>query len=142
MSVPVRNEQGAALVYAVLFLMLLTAIVAVLHRTTLFEILLSRNYQESKKALYAAESGVRVGLQRLEEEVAQGGPPQDPNPGFSAYAENAEGCRYRYRVVYLKRELSPDSSDIYDYYYRIEAEGQDRAHTITRATGVVRRLTY
>lgn len=160
------NERGAALAMALLFLMVLSILVAVLHRTTLFDMFLSRNYQESQKAFYAAEAGVRAALGEL-----GNGPPENmasppdyfymtqTTPGAATWktatSDSSSGeCSYRYYIEHLKdgppsyaggesaKQGTSPSAGSKVHYYRITAEGINSDGTVTRQVQVVTTAAY
>lgn len=161
-----RNDRGAVLVIAMVFLMVLSVLVALLHRTTLFELLFSRNYQESQKAFYAAESGLRTGMLWLEE---WGNPPENSlaivdswfspvpvtSPTWSPEYPDSNGqCTYRYSIEYLKnapaayaggesaKTGTSSSAGSKVHYYRITAEGISRDRLIRRRVQLVTTVAY
>ncbi|AJE02822.1 pilus assembly PilX family protein [Geobacter pickeringii] len=166
MKSPARNERGVALVMALIFLMVLSILVAILHRTTLFEMFLSRSYQESQKSFYAAEAGVRAALGEL-----GNGPPENmanPPPYFYltpttpdaatwsiATSDSSSGeCSYRYYIEHLKdgppSYAGGESAKLgfsaaagaKVHYYRITAEGINKDGTVTRQVQVVTTAAY
>ena len=165
MTPTLRNERGTALVIAMLFLMVLSILVVILHRTTIFEVLFSRNYQESQKAFYAAESGVRAGMQWLGN---QGNPPENilnSAPFFSPvpvasplwsqeFPDSSNQCTFRYYVEHLKNapassaggesaKLGTSSSaGSKVHYYRITAEGISRDRMVRRRVQLVTTAAY
>ena len=150
MNRPLRNEDGIALVTALLFLLVLSVLVTALHYTTILEHVSSRKYQNSQQAFYAAEKGIRRGMGWL---AAQGGPPEEgltADPWFStepldgatpiwADTEVADGCTNTYHIEYLKKEATTvtahgsskkgttTSSGALLHYYRITGMGSSRS---------------
>ena len=148
MSRPLRNENGIALVTALLFLLVLSVLVTALHYTTILEHVSSRKYQNSQQAFYAAEKGIRRGMGWL---AAQGGPPEDgltADPWFSPMpldgppiwdTEITEGSTNSYHIEYLKKEATTvtahgsskkgttTSSGALLHYYRITGRGSSRS---------------
>lgn len=159
MKPSVLNERGTALVVALVFLMVLSIMVGILHRTTLFEMFLSRSYQESQKSFYAAEAGVRAALS-----VLGNGPPENlatPPPYFgaakwsTATSDSSSGeCSYRYNIVHLKdgppsyaggesaKLGTSASAGGQVHYYQITAEGINKDGTVTRQVQVVTTAAY
>lgn len=148
MSRPLRNDNGIALVTALLFLLVLSVLVTALHYTTILEHVSSRKYQNSQQSFYAAEKGVRRGMGWL---AAQGGPPEEAltaDPWFFpepldgapiwADAETADGCTNTYYIEHLKKEASTvtghesskkgttTSTGSLLHYYRITGKGSSR----------------
>jgi len=149
-----KNETGSALIIAVGFLLILSVLIAVLHRSTLSEMIFSRNYQESQVAFYAAETGIRQGLSWL---GGLGVAPENslnmpawfsdsttsavPATSWSDSVNIGNGS-YRYYVQHLKDAASADaggeSAKIGNkniagskvHYYRITAEGRSPAGII------------
>ena len=149
MSRPLRNENGIALVTALMFLLVLSVLVTALHYTTILEHVSSRKYQNSQQAFYAAEKGIRRGMGWL---AAQGGPPEEgltADPWFSpkqlddspiwADTEIADGCTNTYHIEFLKKEATTvtghgsgkkgttTSSGALLHYYRITGRGSSRS---------------
>jgi type IV pilus assembly protein PilX len=165
MTTPLRSERGTALVIAMLFLMVLSILMAALHQTTLFEVLFSRNYQESQKAFYAAETGLRAGILWLGN---QGNPPENVlnvAPHFSPvpvtsplwsqeFTDSSNQCTYRYYVEHLKDTPSANSGGESAkvgtsssagnklHFYRITAEGISRDRIIRRRVQLVTTAAY
>lgn len=150
MSPPLRNENGIALITAILFLLVLSILVAALHYTTILEQVSSRKYQNSQQAFYAAERGIRRGMGWL---ASQGGPPElglTADPWFSpepldgaspiwSDTEEAGGCTNAYHIEYLKAEATTvaghgsgkkgttTSSGALLHYYRITGRGSSQS---------------
>ena len=152
-----KNETGSALIIALCFLLILSLLIVVLNRTTLYEMLTSRNYQESQVAFYAAETGVRQGISWLGNLAAA---PENslnmpawfsdsttstvPATSWSNSVSTGNGS-YRYYVQHLKDAASADpggesaktgttnTAGSKVHYYRITAEG-------TSPTGVIRQV--
>lgn len=148
MSNRLRNEEGIALVTALVFLLVLSVLVTALHYTTILEHVSSRKYQNSQQAFYAAEKGIRRGMGWL---AAQGGPPEDglaADPWFSptpldgppiwSDTEVADGCTNTYYIEHLKEEATTvtghesskkgttTSTGALLHYYRITGRGSSR----------------
>jgi type IV pilus assembly protein PilX len=147
MSIKANNEKGSALIIAILFLMVLSILVAVLFHSSIFEMFSSKSYQDSQMAFYSAEEGAKVamnwlnGLTVAPENSTTGipsyfsdGAVTDPN--WSSYVDSSTaGFRYRYYVEHLKDQVSPysggESAKIGNsttsgnivHYYRITSEG-------------------
>ncbi|MBT0651802.1 pilus assembly PilX family protein [Geomobilimonas luticola] len=160
-----RSEKGTALVIAMLFLMVLSILVGALHRTTISEMLFSRNYQESQKAFYAAETGLRAGMQWLSN---QGNPPENvlnvapyfsPVPVASPiwsqeFTDSINQCTYRYYLEHLKDAAAAyaggesakigtsSSAGSKVHFYRITAEGISRDRVIRRRVQLVTTTAY
>lgn len=169
---PIMNNRGAALALALVLMMVLSLMVAILYRTTLMDMLFSTHYQESQKAFYAAESGVKAGLAWL---ANQGSAPENqlaPQPWFSntttsrptpatvwsdyepVTAEGVESGRYRYYIQHLKNAPASyaggesaklgtsTSSGSLVHYYRITSEGENRTATVRKQIQVVTTAAY
>lgn len=167
MRSPALNERGVALVMALIFLAVLSILVALLHGTTLLEMFLSRNYQESQKAFYAAEAGVRAGLNWLDTQKVpenMSNPPAwfhttlttpDAATWKTATRDSSSGeCSYRYYIEHLKDGppsyaggesakvgISP-SAGAKVHYYRITSEGINQDGTVTRQVQIVTTVAY
>lgn len=157
MGARVLNERGAALVVAIMLLMVLTILMAVLNRTTLYEMVSSRTYQESQRAFYAADAGVRDALEWLQ----QDSPPESTSTApdwfydgtvarkdatWSAW-KTVEGLHFRYYVEHLKDAPNYNMSGTIgkdskgpksiQHYYRITAEGANSTYLVQRQVQVV-----
>lgn len=159
MMTPARNERGAALIVAIVFLMVLTILMAVLHRTTLYEMFSSRHYQESQHAFYAADTGVRRALAWFGRQSAvpmhSSATPWvydtagiDPDAATWSSAESCgEDGTCRYYVEFLKDAPNYDSSAKIGtrsgaargtlYYFRITSEGISRNGLVSKRVQVV-----
>lgn len=160
-----ENQKGSALIIAVGFLLILSLLIAILHQSTLSEMMFSRNYQESQVAFYAAETGVRQGLSWL------GGLAVAPENSLNMPAwfsdsttsavpatswsdsVNTGNGSYRYYVQHLKDAASADpggesaktgttnTAGSKVHYYRITAEGRSPGGVI-RQVQVVTTAKY
>lgn len=150
MSRQLDNENGIALITAILFLLVLSVLVAALHYTTILDHVSSRKYQNSQQAFYAAEKGIRRGMGWL---ASQGGPPEEAltaDPWFSpepldgdspiwADTEVADNCTNTYSIEHLKNEATTvtghgsgkkgttTTSGELLHYYRITGKGSSRS---------------
>ncbi len=164
---PLRDEKGAALVVALVFLLVLSLLVGVLHRDALVEIVSSRTYQESERVFYMAESGLRdanawLAGQGVAPENGLNPPawfylvPVDPptlDSGWSAYVSSGN-VRYRYYVEHIKDALAAvaggESAKIGTttatggrvHYYRITAEGSNADGSIRKQVQIVTTARY
>ncbi|ANA40794.1 pilus assembly PilX family protein [Geobacter anodireducens] len=169
---PLTNNRGAALALALVLMVVLSLMVAILYRTTLMDMLFSTHYQESQKAFFAAESGVKAGLAWL---ANQGSAPENqlnPAPWFSntttsrptaatvwsdaepVTADGVESGRFRYYIQHLKNAPASyaggesaklgtsTSAGAMVHYYRITSEGENRNATVTRHIQVVTTAAY
>jgi len=161
------NEKGAALVLAMMFLLVLSLLVGTLHRDTLVEFASSRTYEQSQRAFYTAESGLRDAHSWLS---GQGVAPENGlNPpvwfyntstampgasaGWSPYV-NLDRLRYRYYVEHLKDATAGisggESAKIGTtastggkvHYYRITAEGSNTDSSIRKIVQIVTTARY
>lgn len=164
MMMPARNERGAALIVAIVFLMVLTILMAVLHQTTLYEMFSSRHYQESQHAFYAADTGVRHVLswfrgQRSVPTHSSATPwvydsvVTDPE---TATWSDEESCgddgTCRYYIEYLKSAPDYDSSAKIGtrsgaasatlYYFRITSEGISSNDLVRKRVQVVTTVKF
>lgn len=158
MMTPARNERGAALIVAIVFLMVLTILMAVLHRTTLYEMFSSRHYQESQHAFYAADTGVRrvlswFGGQRSVPMHSDGTPwvhdtKVDPDAAtWSSEESCGDDGTCRYYIEFLKDAPNYDSSAKIGtrsgaargtlYYFRITSEGKSLSGLVRKRVQVV-----
>lgn len=163
MTASVRNERGAALVVAILFLLILSILMAVLHGTTLFEIFSSRHYQESQQAFYAAETGIRqalrwLGAQRSVPMNSAGTPwvhdtaVTPDTASWSPEESSSNEGSYRYYIEYLKDAPDYDTSAKIGnrsgtakgtrYYYRITSEGISGDRLVRKRVQVVTTAAY
>lgn len=62
---PIRNENGMALVVALMSMLLLTALGIGLAMTTMTETMITANYRDSGEAMYAADAGIERVMQDL-----------------------------------------------------------------------------
>lgn len=150
MYAPVKNERGVALIIAIIFLLVLSLLVAVLNRAAISEITSSQHYQASQQAFDAAETGIRKGLSWL---TAQGVAPENqlnppvwfsnsttstvppPSSGWSNYSSAGSSANYRYYIQHLKDEAmsytggesakigTSTTAGLKAHYYRITSEG-------------------
>lgn len=150
MYAPVKNERGVALIIAIIFLLVLSLLVAVLNRAAIFEMFSSQHYQASQQAFDAAETGIRRGLAWL---TAQGVAPENQlNPpawfsnsttstvppassGWSNYSSAGSSASCRYYMQHLKDESmaytggesakigTSTTAGLKVHYYRITSEG-------------------
>ncbi len=67
---PLRDEQGFALVLAMMIMVILTLIGLSATRTSQIEIRISGNERVSRKTFYAADGGTEVGVELLEENIS------------------------------------------------------------------------
>ncbi|GFE56958.1 PilX N-terminal domain-containing pilus assembly protein [Geobacter sp. AOG1] len=150
MNALLRNERGAALAMALLFLMVLSILVAVLHRTTIIEILFSRNYQEGQKAFYAAEAGLREGLRNCRDDrkysrswyydPALPGTIAEP-PSWSPNTTIGE-AKYHYYIEYIGSMSDPGMDASFQIpVLRITSEGMSRDGTTKKRSQIVTTLT-
>lgn len=152
------NERGAALVVAIMLLMVLTILMAVLNRATLYEMVSSRTYQESHRAFYAADAGVRDALEWLGKEDS---PPESTVIAPSWFYDgtvarkdatwcswkSVEDLHFRYYVEHLKDAPNYNMSGTIgknskgpkgiEHYYRITAEGANSSYLVHRQVQVV-----
>uniref|UniRef100_A0A831UBM4 Type 4 fimbrial biogenesis protein PilX N-terminal domain-containing protein n=1 Tax=Geobacter metallireducens TaxID=28232 RepID=A0A831UBM4_GEOME len=154
----VLNERGAALVVAIMLLMVLTVLMAVLHRTTLFEMVSSRAYQESQRAFYAADAGVRDALRWLGEldsppestldspEWFHDGTVAPADAAWSSW-QTVDNLHFRYYIEHLKDApnyhvsgtIGKDSKGpkSIQHYYRITVQGANSFYLVHRQVQVV-----
>lgn len=154
----VLNERGAALVVAIILLMVLTILMTVLNHATLYEMISSRTYQESQRAFYAAETGVRDALEWLGK---QNSPPETTitPPGWfydgTVARKDATWCswqtvediHFRYYIEHLKDAPNYNMSGTIgknskgpksiQHYYRITVDGTNSTYLVHRQVQVV-----
>jgi Tfp pilus assembly protein PilX len=161
----VKEDQGTALIVAILFLLVLSILVAILNRSSVFEMMSSRQYQDSQNAFYSAEAGVRQGMSWLNN---LGAAPEnslnmpawftsdvnsEPWSGF--FIDGAsQGYRYRYYVQHLKDASSTyaggESAKIGTsttagnkvHFYRITSEGSNSSGSVIKQVQVVVTANY
>ncbi|GFO56837.1 type IV pilus minor pilin PilX [Geomonas sp. Red276] len=164
---PLKNENGVALVIALMFLLVLSLLVTVVHKDALLEFVSSRGYEQSQHAFYQAESGLRDAHSWLS---GQGLAPENSiNPpawfynmstamptassGWSPYVANGN-FRYRYYMEHLKDASANvsggESAKIGTttasggkvHYYRITSEGSDSANMVHKVVQIVTTARY
>lgn len=167
MNTTLNNEKGAVLVVALLFLTVLLMLMAVLNKDAIYEIMFSRNYQDSQQAFYAAEAGVRSGHgwlsnQGVAPENSIAPPPWFANNTTSALPASAGkwtgytplgNYRYRYYVQHLKDENASYAGNESAKtgttmgggrirYYRVTSEGSNGDNSIKRVVQTVITAKY
>lgn len=164
MMTPARNERGAALIVAIVFLMVLTILMAILHRTTLYEMFSSRHYQESQHAFYAADTGVRRALSWFRDQrsvpMHSDGTPwvydtagTDPDAATWSPEESCgDDGTCRYYIEYLKSAPNYGVSAKIGtrsgaargtlYYFRITSEGISRNGLVRKRVQVVTTVAF
>jgi type IV pilus assembly protein PilX len=164
---PLHNEKGTALVLSLMFLLVMSLLVAVLHRDTLVEYASSRNYELSQHVFYAAESGLRAADGWLSD---QGVAPEDgltppswfynvavalpsADSGWSPYV-SVDKLRYRYYLEHLKDASASvsggESAKIGTsastggkvHFYRVTAEGSNPDRSIIKVVQLVTTARY
>ncbi len=164
MRVLVRNEKGTALIVALLFLMVLSVLVAALHKSSIFEIFFSNRYQQSQMAFYSAEEGAKRALIWLNN---LGMAPENSfnMPTWFSNSTNTEpwsdysnsstsGFRYRFYVQHLKDAPSTyaggesakigtsSSAGNKVHFYRITSEGSNSSGSVIKQVQIVVTANY
>ncbi|RNC73169.1 MAG: hypothetical protein ED859_00230 [Desulfuromonadales bacterium] len=158
MATRVLNERGAALVVAIMLLMVLTILMAVLNRTAILEMVSSRTYQESQRAFYAADAGVRDALEWLGKEDS---PPESTSTAPDWFYDGTvarkdatwsswktvEDLHFRYYIEHLKDAPNYNMSGAIgknskgpksvQHFYRITVEGTNSTYLVHRQLQVV-----
>jgi Tfp pilus assembly protein PilX len=164
MFIQTKNENGSALIIAILFLMVLSIMVAALYNSSIFEMLFSKKYQDSQMAFYSAEEGTKVALNWLN--GLTGAPENSATVPDGFYdgtdseswtvpaPSSTTGFRYRYCVQHLKDQLSPYSggesakigssstSGNIVHYYRITSEGSSSSGSAIKQIQIVVTAKY
>lgn len=159
MDAIVNNEKGTVLVVALLFLVILSILVAALHGSSIFELHFSNKYQDSQMAFYSAEEGTKRAMNWLN---TLGSAPENSigmptwfsvdastTPWSGYNTSSTPGFRYRYYVLHLKDQAtaysSGDSAKIGNspssgnklHFYQITSEGSNSSGSVVKQVQVV-----
>lgn len=148
-----KNENGVALIIAIMFLFVLSILIAVLYGSSIYEMQSSKKYQDSQTAFYTAETGLRMAMSDANMWATapelQGTPPAGfvkvTPPLTSVLSESDTRWKipevqtgaftYKYYVEHLRDDGST-------HFYRITSEGSNSSGSVRKQIQLVVNTDY
>ncbi|HET6421641.1 MAG TPA: pilus assembly PilX N-terminal domain-containing protein [Geobacteraceae bacterium] len=148
MKTIVKNENGMALLISIMFLIVLSVLIASLFSSSVYELYSGHRYQDSQASFFTAETGVRMAMndsaiwgQGAAPELLATTPAGFSNSSFSSVLQEGDtrwktpagqsgGYTCKYYIEYLR-------ANGVTHFYRITSEGSNNSGSVRKQIQMV-----